>query len=300
MSTVFVLKNTGPADFPIKTRFISNIGSNPNHTNHTNHTNQGGNELKSKFDIINPGKVSHVNSAGTAIRVFSRGNAYTKDGNPYDHDCGKPCFWHRMTFDGIAMGIPIRISASDSSHSKSHHNSNSTKQSNPNENNDNSTSTIKNFTSTKTSSKLLLNVSTSGTNETNNNNTNNNNSNGSITEGENVEADLMQTMKPRVYMDLAFCSYSCAYAYLIEHHENKIRSARDPNYAQSLTLLKQLYDDEFPGEKLEAARDWKLLKTVGNGTMDVKEFCRGLKGIRVISHPNYHYVPIVQTYDILK
>ncbi len=101
-----------------------------------------------------------------------------------------------------------------------------------------------------------------------------------------------------VYMDGVFCSYSCVYAYLLDHFE-KIPSKRDPNYAQSITLLIQLFEEEFPGEELVAAGDWRLQKDVGNGNMTTKDFMIVLKGFRVVQHPNLSYHGVTVTYDII-
>jgi len=197
MSTVFVLKNINPADFIIKSfNKPQDIGP------------------KTKYDVFNPGKVSHVTKAGGTVRVLQRGKVCNKNGNPYDRECGKPCWWHRHAFDGMAMGIPIRI------------------------------------------------------------------------------------FKDTIYMDGIFCSYSCVYAYLIDHYE-KMVGKRNPNYSNSLTLLKQLFDEEFPGEELEPAKDWRLLKDVGNGSLNVQEFIFSLKGIRLTPRPNLFFSEITADYDIV-
>lgn len=200
MSTVFVLKKTNPADFIIKSKETQI-------------------RPKNKYDIVNPGKVSHVNSAGAIIRVLQRGEVCNKFGNPYDKNSNKPCWWHRHSFDGLAMGIPIKIS----------------------------------YTGNST----------------------------------------------QLFMDGIFCSYSCVLAYLEDHFE-KMPAKRDPNYKQSITLLRQLFEDEFPGEKLKAALDWRLMKDVGNGNMTVKDFLSGLSGVRLHQHPNYQYIPVTISNDILK
>jgi hypothetical protein len=101
-----------------------------------------------------------------------------------------------------------------------------------------------------------------------------------------------------VYMDGVFCSYSCALAWLEDHFE-KIPSKRDPNYSQSIVVLKQLFEEEFPGEDLVAALDWRLQKDVGNGNMTTKDYMAGLKGFRIVQHPNLSYHAVTVTYDII-
>lgn len=85
MSTMCVLKGINPADFVIKIKQIDT-------------------QSKSKYDIVNPGRISHTTGAGGTIRVLQRGELYNKHGNPYDRECGKACQWHRHAFDGLAMG----------------------------------------------------------------------------------------------------------------------------------------------------------------------------------------------------
>lgn len=200
MSTVFVLKGINPA-------------------NHVPKAKDSTLKVRNKYDVVNPGKVSHVNGSGAIVRVLQRGEVCNKFGNPYDKTCSKSCWWHRQTFDGLAMGIPIRLSVKD---------------------------------------------------------------------GVSV-----------LYMDGVFCSYSCVLAYLEDHFE-KMPAKRDPNYKNSITLLRQLFLDEFPGEKLTAALDWKLLKDVGNGNLTIKDFITGLNGLRLNQHPNYQYLPVTVSYDIVK
>lgn len=244
MSTTFVLRNTGPGDFHIKTRVISNV-----------------HESKTKYDIINPGKVSHVNSSGNAMRVMQRGEVFMKDGSPYDRECGTPCFWHRMAFDNLAMGVPIRISNNNLSPMLPLLAPSTTETETKSLGKSNKTSTSKNKAKSQPDEIPLGN---------------------------------------KVYMDGVFCSYSCAYAYIIDQNETKLKSARDPNLANSLVLLKQLFEQEFPGETLEAAWDWRLLKTVGNGNMSVKEYLMRIKGVRIVPNYNYQYCSITASYDILK
>jgi hypothetical protein len=202
MSTVFVLRGIDSKDVEIKS------------TQTENH-NTVITTAKNKFDVINPGKISHISPAGAIVRVLQRGDVYDKQGNIYEREATKQCWFHRMTFDGLAMGIPIRIS------------------------------------------------------------------------------------QGKVYCDGTFCSYSCVYAFLLDHME-KMPCKRDPNYINSIVLLKQLFEDEFPGEELTATLDWKLSKDVGNGNLTFKEFMFGLKGIRVIARANYIYTPVTVTYDIVK
>ena len=89
----------------------------------------------------------------------------------------------------------------------------------------------------------------------------------------------------KTYCDGIFCSYSCALAYLLKEL-SQVPSQRDPNYSQSKTILLQLFREEFPSEKLVKALDWKLLKDVGNGNLSYQEWAHGLKGIRIVQHPN--------------
>lgn len=173
---------------------------------------------KTRFDVVNPGKVMHANNAGGVVRVLQRGEIYSKDGNPYEGDCGKPCWWDRHPVVGMAMGIPVRV--------------------------------VRNGGGLKT------------------------------------------------YCDGIFCSYSCALAYLLKEL-SQVPSQRDPNYSQSKTILLQLFREEFPGEKLVKALDWKLLKDVGNGNLSYQEWAHGLKGIRIVQHPNLIFLPVTVTYDII-
>jgi hypothetical protein len=200
MSAVFVLKGYDPLDLG-KKMAIPETSS-----------------IKTRFDVVNPGKSTQINNAGGTIRVLQRGEVYCKDGNPYDRECGKPCWWHRHSINGIAMGIPVRVINRDG--------------------------------------------------------------------------------KMQVYMDGFFCSYSCVMSYLTEELD-KIPARRNPNYTQSKTLLLQLFAIEFPGEVLTPALDWKLLKDVGNGGLSEREWKDHLKGMRLVQHPNYVYVPVTVTYDIL-
>lgn len=200
MTAVFVLKGYDPLDLAKKMAI-------PETSN-----------AKTRYDIVNPGKPMQINNAGGTTRVLQRGEPYCKDGNPYDRECGKLCWWHRHPINGIAMGIPVRVIQRDG--------------------------------------KML------------------------------------------VYMDGFFCSYSCVLALILEEMD-KIPARRNPNYTQSKTLLIQLFAVEFPGEVLDAARDWRLLKDVGNGNLSLREWKESLKGMRLVQHPNYIYVPVTVTYDIL-
>lgn len=197
MSTVFILKNVGPYESNTK----------PMQTKNTDKNN--------KYDIVHPGRITHVTSAGGVIRVMQRGEVYNKNGTPYEKETTKMCWWHRANFDGLAMGIPIRIK------------------------------------------------------------------------------------DKKLYCDGVFCSYSCTYAYLLDHME-KILPKRDPNYKDSIVLLFQIFNIEFPGEELIPALDWKLLKDIGNGNMTLKDFISGLKGIRLIQHPNVIFKSVTINYDIIK
>lgn len=198
MSTILVLKNINPADYVVEPK--------PSVTKLT---------PKTKYDLLNPGEVDHISNAGGIIRVLKRGSIYDKQGNLYDRECGKPCWWHRHAFDGLAMGIPIHA-----------------------------------------------------------------------TEDE-------------IYMDGVFCSYECVYTYLLDHFEKSIVH-RDPNYSNSIVLLEQLFQQEFKGQELKPALDWRLLKDVGNGSLSVKDFTIGLKGIRTIPHPNFIFKSVTITYDVLQ
>lgn len=197
MSTVFVLKNVGVYEFTQK----------PLQTKNT--------ERNTKYDIVHPGRITHVSSAGGTIRVMQRGDVYNKNGSPYEKETTKMCWWHRANFDGYAMGIPLRIKGK------------------------------------------------------------------------------------KLYCDGVFCSYSCALSFLLDHME-KIPSKRDPNYKDSIVLLFQIFNQEFPGEELVPALDWKLLKDIGNGNMSLKEYLLGLKGIRLVQHPNIIFKSVTINYDIIK
>lgn len=194
MSTKFQLNGVNPKDFvtqPVKKQIS-----------------------KKPTSILNPGKIDHTNGRGVSIRTLERGNMKDMDGNPYERSTGNQCWWHRFPFDGLAMGIPVKIVGED------------------------------------------------------------------------------------LYMDGVFCCYSCAYAYLIED-QKKLPQHRNINYTNSCTLLKRLFSQEFPGDILEPADDWRLIKTVGNGTIHIKEFTQGLKGFRIIPNPLYKFVPVVATYSLI-
>lgn len=90
MSTKFVLKNCNPNEF--KKDSIESVAK------------------KERYDIIQPGKLTHTNNAGGTVRVLLRGELYYKNGSPYDENPVKPCFYCRRPFEHLAMGIPIRIS----------------------------------------------------------------------------------------------------------------------------------------------------------------------------------------------
>lgn len=199
-STVFTLKNCNPS------HFISKITPVETTT------------PKQKYDVLNPGKPIQLNNAGGVSRVLQRGEVYCKDGNPYERDCGKSCWWHRHPFEGLAMGIPIRV--------------------------------------------------------------------------------VIKSGVRKIYMDGFFCSYACTLAFL-EEELKKTQSRRDPNYSQSKTLLLQLFEEEFPGEKLLPALDWKMMKDVGNGNLNLREYLSGMKGIRLVQHPNCSFTPVTITYDIV-
>lgn len=164
-----------------------------------------------KNDITKFGSVLHTGSSGSSVRVLTRGEAICfKTGNPYDRQCSKPCWWHRMNFDGIAMGIPMRIETTDG--------------------------------------KMI------------------------------------------VYMDGYFCSYSCVYRRILEE-EKKLPQFRDHNIINSKSVLFQLFKEEFPNDILEAAGDWEFLDTVGNGTVNIRNYVTKLTGVRIRVHPNYHFMP---------
>jgi len=174
---------------------------------------------KTRFDVLQPGRVMATTNAGGVIRVMQRGAIYYPNGNPYNRECGKPCFWCRHPFDGLAMPIPIRAA---------------------------------------------------------------------------VRHGILT-----IWGDGIFCSYACAYASLLKELD-VIPAKRDPNYANSKTLLLQCFEQEFPREKLVAARDWRLLKDVGNGDMSLKEWQIGLVGIRLVQNANIIFNPVTISYDLIK
>lgn len=196
MKLTFTLKEINPEDF------IVNIVKPRN------------DQKKTKFDVYNPGKISHVSRSGGIIRVLSRGNLYNDDGSEYNIKCNKPCWWHRESFDGVSMGIPIRI------------------------------------------------------------------------------------VENNIYMDGYFCSFSCVLAFLIDHNDKMIHK-RNPNYKNSIHLLKFLFSKQCPNEDLSPTKDWRLLKTVGNGTMTIKDLILNLKSVKIREHPNLIYQPVTCNYDIL-
>lgn len=200
MSTTFVLKGFDVMSAMNNTSDIQNMVT------------------KSKFDIVKPGKVIHTNGAGGTVRVLQRGNLYDKDGNKYNRECNKLCWWHRGPIKGLAMGIPLRI--------------------------------------------------------------------------KHEENEL------EVFVDGYFCSYSCVLAYLNEEMF-KIPERRNSKYTNSKTLLVQLFSHEFPDEELVPARDWKLLKDVGNGNLTYQEWAIDLKGLRLVEHPNIMFTSVTMTYGIL-
>ena len=103
---------------------------------------------------------------------------------------------------------------------------------------------------------------------------------------------------PIIYMDGHFCSYSCVLAYLNEEM-SKIVSRRDPNFANSKTLLLQLYNNEYPGDKLYPARDWTLMKDVGNGNLSLREYTQHLQGFGDTRRPNYQFHPVTITHELV-
>lgn len=173
---------------------------------------------KTRFDVLNPGRSIGTTSAGGTIRVMQRGALYNKDGTPYVRECGKPCWWHRHPFDGLAMGIPLKI--------------------------------------------------------------------------------IYQGDRMSVFVDGIFCSYSCTYAYLLDELE-RVPARRNPHYLTSKELLLSAFEEEFPGVELVPAKDWRLLKDIGNGDLSLKEFLFGLVGIRLVEHPNVAFHPVTITYDII-
>ena len=200
MATIFILKGFNPSESIAKIPIVEAP------------------TIKPKYDVVNPGKVINANSAGGQVRVLQRGEVFDKDGNVYDRECGKPCWYHRTIIRGLAMGCPVRVTR--------------------------------------------------------------------------------QNKQLRIFMDGFFCSYSCALAFINEDND-KLPSKRNPNYNQSRTLLLQLFAEEFPGEKLVPALDWKLRKDVGNGNMSDSEWATGLKGIRVIPHPNLIYSAVTVSNDVI-
>jgi hypothetical protein len=107
-----------------------------------------------------------------------------------------------------------------------------------------------------------------------------------------------------VYMDGHFCSYSCAYAYLLDELK-KTPTCQDPNYRESRTLLLEMYDDYEPGKELKPSLHWSLMSDVGNGTMSLKDYITTLHGVCSTLHCKYNYprrvfAPVEVSYDIEK
>jgi hypothetical protein len=213
MSTVFKLQGCNPATITIKT--LNSTENLPGHQ-HQAIANLG----KSRYDVFNPGRISHTTGSGGQVRVLQRGALYTQNGAPYNAASGKPCFWHHHFFDNPSMGIPVKIS---------------------------------------------------------------------IKHGDK-----------RVYMtDDHFCSYSCALA-AIEDELEKFEHKRRFDAVKAKLIILMLFSEEFPGETLTPAKDWRLQKDVGNGNLTEKEYLHSLKGIRLMQHPNFIFTPITISYDILK
>ena len=108
----------------------------------------------------------------------------------------------------------------------------------------------------------------------------------------------VKTGDKKVYMMDTFCSYSCALA-AIEDELEKVASKRKFDAVKAKLIILMLYSEEFPGEKLTAAKDWRLQKDVGNGNLTEREYMSALKGFRVIQHPNFVFQPITTSYDLL-
>lgn len=105
--------------------------------------------------------------------------------------------------------------------------------------------------------------------------------------------------KLNVYMDGIFCSFECAYSYL--RKELNISFAyRNPIYANSKELIKQMYDEHFPGKELTCAPDWIVLRDVGNGDVSIKDFNQKLSSYRMGVHPNYDVSSVIRRFDLMK
>lgn len=102
----------------------------------------------------------------------------------------------------------------------------------------------------------------------------------------------------KVYMDGFFCSYGCTLAY-IEDELDKTESRRNFDAANSKLILQLLFEEEFPGEVLVPALDWRLQKDVGNGNLSEREYKASLKGIRLVQHPNFAFQPVNINYDMM-
>lgn len=82
----------------------------------------------------------------------------------------------------------------------------------------------------------------------------------------------IRQIKKNVYIgELFFCSFECCYAFLRDDEE-KIEGKRDFHYKNSIILLKKIFVELYPNEKLELAPDWKLLENVGMGKLTIKDF----------------------------
>lgn len=212
MSTIFRLQGCNPATITIKA--LATSENLPGH-HHQAIANIG----KSKYDVLNPGRISHTTGSGGQVRVLQRGALYSQNGSPYNSSSGKPCFWHRHFFDGPSMGIPVKIS---------------------------------------------------------------------IKSGER-----------KVYMiDDHFCSYSCALA-AIEEELEKFETKRKFDAVKAKLIILMLFEEEFPGETLVPAKDWRFQKDVGNGNLTEKEYLHSLKGVRLGQHPNFTFHPVTISHDIL-
>lgn len=100
-----------------------------------------------------------------------------------------------------------------------------------------------------------------------------------------------------IWGDGFFCCNGCVYAYLIDHMK-LMPVYRNPNYENSIFLLHQIHMSEFPGDELVPSPDWKLLDTVGGGSMNLKDFMEQLKGVTLSQETQLRFEPVTVVYRV--